>query len=40
MERTVLTFSIANIITVNLMVLAMACIFAFATRAMRGRADG
>lgn len=40
MERTVLTFSAANIITVNLMVLIMVVLFAMLGRAVRGRNSG
>lgn len=39
MERTVLTFSVANIVTVNLMVFMLVFLFLAVSRAFRGRAD-
>lgn len=40
MERTVLTFSAANIVTVNLMVFLMAAALAILSRMLRGNANG
>ena len=39
MERSILTFSVANIVTVNLMVLIMGFALAYGLRAFRGRSD-
>jgi hypothetical protein len=39
MERTALSFSAVNIITVNLMVLLMVVLFAMLSRVLRGRAN-
>lgn len=39
MERTVLTLSVANFVTVNLMVALMLVAIIVVTRFMRGRAD-
>lgn len=39
MDRQILTISVANIITVNLMVFAMLAIVAFGSRYFKGNVD-